>query len=170
MTPNVVQFTRRRLSASFPCYHYRYHQYEVGRLRWLLVKPFFQCCRLRLQHQELPGLLHLHPSILQILALQSWWNSWVNSGMTPNLVQLNRRRISASFTHYYCRSHQYEVGGKSVVRHLFHFLLVSIAPFCYQRPQRGLELYLIPSDGGETRWKNHNNITIHRTEIGIYLR
>ena len=70
----------------------------------------------------------------------------------------------------YYRSHQYEEGRQSFVRQLFHLLLVSIAPFCYQLPWRGPELYLIPSNDGETRWQNHNNSTIHRTGIGIYLR
>ena len=130
---------------------------------------FFQCCQLRFQNQLLPGLIHPHPSILQILALRSWWNSWGSSGMTPNVVQLTRQILSASFPRYYCRYHQYKVGGQSVMRQLFHFLLVSIAPFCYQLPRRGLELYLIPSDGGETRRKHHNNSTIHRTGIGIYI-
>ena len=90
--------------------------------------------------------------------------------MTPDVVQVTRQRISAFSPHYYCRSHQYEVCGQSVTRQLFHFILVSIAPFCYELPWRGPELYLIPSDGGETRRKNHNNSTIHRTGIRIYLR
>ena len=77
--------------------------------------------------------------------------------MTPNVVQLTRQRLSASFPRYHYRSHQYEVGGRSVVRQLFHFFLVSIAPFRYQRPRKGPEIYLIPSDGGETISQNHNS-------------